>query len=340
MLLWLPTDTCALLRTPPSSALYAASLGSRWCLSMPPDKGKRPYEWDTIPGPGAYTISSNQKGEGVMGAAPSFSMVGRKPVPGPSHSSPGPVYSPRSKAQMGDGSSYTFGSSRDPGRLGGGGTKASGSKAPGPGDYDTHTTAKGASSLGDSPRYGFGTASQRESHSARGRRCVRPAEPTRHTRFSSSGREQRMSRPLRTSALLHAAAPAPGGLTPCARSAVRRSSHSAAVSKEVGIGVKEDYYTATRSYQTAPPDRHAGPPHPTQGARCTPMMPLTYSPPMLRRQVHLAPARAGLLLYLLTTHASTPKPNPNPNQVHLAPARAGEQLRRRLARPDGLPDAG
>lgn len=144
---------------------------------MPPDKGKRPYEWDTIPGPGAYTITGNQKGEGVMGAAPSFSMVGRKPVPGPSNASPGPVYSPRSKAQMGDGSSYTFGSSRDPGQLGGGGRKANSSKAPGPGDYDTHTTAKGASSLGDSPRYGFGTASQRESHSARGRRCVRPAEP-------------------------------------------------------------------------------------------------------------------------------------------------------------------
>ena len=136
---------------------------------MPPDKGKRPYEWDTIPGPGAYTITGNQKSEGVMGAAPSFSMVGRKPVPGPSNASPGPVYSPRSKAQMGDGSSYTFGSSRDPGQLGGGGRKAYSSKAPGPGDYDTHTTAKGASSLGDSPRYGFGTASQRESHSARGR---------------------------------------------------------------------------------------------------------------------------------------------------------------------------
>ena len=141
---------------------------------MPPDKGKRPYEWDTIPGPGAYTVSGNQKGEGVMGAAPSFSMVGRKPVPGPSNASPGPVYSPRSKAQMGDGSSYTFGSSRDPGQLGGGGTKATSSKAPGPGDYDTHTTAKGASSLGDSPRYGFGTATQRETHSARGRRCVLP----------------------------------------------------------------------------------------------------------------------------------------------------------------------
>ena len=147
---------------------------------MPPDKGKRPYEWDTIPGPGAYTISGNQKSEGVMGAAPSYSMVGRKPVPGPSNASPGPVYSPRSKAQMGDGSSYTFGSSRDPGQLGGGGRKANSSQAPGPGDYDTHTTAKGASSLGDSPRYGFGTASQRESHSARGRRCVRPAEPQAH----------------------------------------------------------------------------------------------------------------------------------------------------------------
>jgi len=150
---------------------------------MPPDKGKRPYEWDTIPGPGAYTISGNQKSEGVLGAAPSYSMVGRKPVPGPSNASPGPVYSPRSKAQMGDGSSYTFGSSRDPGQLGGGGRKANSSQAPGPGDYDTHTTAKGASSLGDSPRYGFGTASQRESHSARGRRFI----SHRHAQASNYG---------------------------------------------------------------------------------------------------------------------------------------------------------
>ena len=228
---------------------------------MPPDKGKRPYEWDTIPGPGAYTITGNQKGEGVMGAAPSFSMVGRKPVPGPSNASPGPVYSPRSKAQMGDGSSYTFGSSRDPGQLGGGGRKANSSKGPGPGDYDTHTTAKGASSLGDSPRYGFGTASQRESHSARGRRCVRPAEHTmiRHTRLGSSGREQRRIRPLRTSALLHAAEPAPG-LTPRARSAVRRSSHSAAVRKEVVSRVKRltpSRASTRQRHQTAMPDRHA-----------------------------------------------------------------------------------
>ena len=40
------------------------------------------------------------------------------------------------------------------------------------------------------------------------------------------------------------------------------------------------------------------------------MVPLTYAPPTLRRQVHLAPARAG------------------------------EQLRRRVPRPDGLPDTG
>ena len=115
---------------------------------MPPDKGNRPYEWDTIPGPGAYTTTGNQKGEGVMGDAPSFSMVGRKAVPGASSASPGPVYSPRSKARMGDGSHYTFGSSRDPGQLGGTSKKTNASKAPGPGDDDTNTTATGASSLG------------------------------------------------------------------------------------------------------------------------------------------------------------------------------------------------
>ena len=93
-------------------------------------KGNRPYEWDSIPGPGAYSASSNQKGEGVMGDAPSFSMVGRKAVPGASSASPGPVYSPRSKGRMGDGSHYTFGSSRDPGQLGGLSKKSSASKAP------------------------------------------------------------------------------------------------------------------------------------------------------------------------------------------------------------------
>lgn len=84
---------------------------------------------------------------------------------------------------MGDGSKYTFGSSRDPGQLGGTSRKTNASKAPGPGDYDTHTTAKGASSLGDSPRYGFGTATQRETHSARGRRFI----SNRHAKTSNFG---------------------------------------------------------------------------------------------------------------------------------------------------------
>jgi len=146
-------------------------------------KGNRPYEWDSIPGPGAYSASSNQKGEGVMGDAPSFSMVGRKAVPGASSASPGPVYSPRSKGRMGDGSHYTFGSSRDPGQLGGLSKKSSASKAPGPGDYETNTTAKGASSLGDSPRYGFGTSTQRETHSARGNRFI----SNRHAQTTNFG---------------------------------------------------------------------------------------------------------------------------------------------------------
>ena len=146
------------------------------CLHpMPADQGNRPYEWDSIPGPGAYSTTSNQKGEGTLGDAPSFSMVGRNVSPRSATASPGPVYSPRSKGQMGDGSQYTFGMGRD---------QSLPRKTPGPGDYETHTNAKGASSLGDQPKYGFGTSTQRETHSARGNRCVL-MNPQHHQYFSS-----------------------------------------------------------------------------------------------------------------------------------------------------------
>lgn len=132
-----PIVTLVILLPAPKLLGDARRLARRVCLpslavascAMAP-KGNRPYEWDSIPGPGAYSASSNQKGEGVMGDAPSFSMVGRKAVPGASSASPGPVYSPRSKGRMGDGSHYTFGSSRDPGQLGGLSKKSSASKAP------------------------------------------------------------------------------------------------------------------------------------------------------------------------------------------------------------------
>ena len=135
---------------------------------MPADRGKRPYEWDSIPGPGAYPITDDRKGSGLMGDdGPRFSMVGRKAWPGAA-TSPGPIYSPRATGLMGDGSQYTFGSCPigHPARPG------CPTRTPGPGDYETRTTAKGASSLGDQPKYGFGSAVQREVHSARNNRFI------------------------------------------------------------------------------------------------------------------------------------------------------------------------
>lgn len=132
---------------------------------MPADKGKRPYEWSQIPGPGSYSVGTNQKGGGYIGDAPSFSMAGRKAAPRAAAASPGPVYSPRSAGQTGDAPQYTFGTARkdNTGR----------SRTPGPGDYTTTTNSRGASSMGDSPRYGFGTSPQREAtHSPRGNRCA------------------------------------------------------------------------------------------------------------------------------------------------------------------------
>lgn len=109
-----------------------------------------------------------------MGDAPSFSMVGRIAPPRADSASPGPVYSPRAKGQMGDGSQYTFGTSR------GGGAPI---KTPGPGDYETHTTARGASSIGDQPKYGFGTSTQREPHRPTGNRFI----SSKHSQTSNFG---------------------------------------------------------------------------------------------------------------------------------------------------------
>ena len=129
---------------------------------MEGEKPKRPYDWSQVPGPGTYSVNSDQKCGGYMGDAPQYSLTGRKGMPRPEPASPGPVYSPRAAGNMGDAPQYTFGGSRK---------EAIDVRSPGPNHYTTTINCRGNSSIGDPPKFGFGTSPQREaSHSPRGNR--------------------------------------------------------------------------------------------------------------------------------------------------------------------------
>ena len=121
-----------------------------------------------LPGPGAYSPATDQRGGNYLGDAPSFSMAARKVTPKPEPASPGPIYAPQkitrtSMGPIGDAPLYSFGTSE---RL-----VSCGSKDPGPGQYTQSLTRSGSGAM-DGPKYGFGTSAQRVSSSAHGGRFI------------------------------------------------------------------------------------------------------------------------------------------------------------------------
>lgn len=130
-----------------------------------------------IPGPGAYSHSTDQTASGFLGDAPCYSMGARKSVPRPDDASPGPIYSPRiltadSTGPMGDAEQYSFGSSK---RF-----ESGASYNPGPGQYEAVSTRIGGSLIGDAAKYGFGTSIQRPtSQHGKGQRFISKEHATK-----------------------------------------------------------------------------------------------------------------------------------------------------------------
>lgn len=131
-----------------------------------------------LPGPGAYTPPTDNRGNTFLGDAPAFSMGSRQTFCGRDTVSPGPVYSPRcltpsSHGTLGDAPNFSFGSAK---RF-----SSFATASPGPGSYAQCSTRMGGSMLGDAPKFGFGTSVQREDSPERrsGKRfiskvCCRP----------------------------------------------------------------------------------------------------------------------------------------------------------------------